>query len=293
MNPILINYPVINLTLHSYGALIIVGLLLALTISKCYARKLLISEQNVEDFIVWGMIGAILGARLIFVIIYWEDYIFRYPYTRILNKSILFPSALAFWEGGLVYWGGFLGGIIACILFTHYKKIRKSIFLDVIILGVPIAQTFGRLGCLFAGCCYGAIIQSENAIGLKFCLNSPAFKTFFNKTSPELTAYMISHNHTPALFPVQLLEASMTLIIYCLLLLIAHRKYFHGQVFICYSIFYSVGRIMLEIFRGDPERGYFFFQIFSVSQLISFIIILYSILICVLIFRKTTNNTSD
>src|SRR3989338_2521661 len=144
MHPVLINIPFLNQPIHTYGAFIVMGFLLALNVSKWQAKKLGLYENDVLDFGFWALIGGLIGARLVFILVDWQDYLINKPFTEIKSLGISIPSVLALWQGGLVYWGGFLGGFVACIIFTRARKLPKLLFLDIMVLGLPLAQAFGR-----------------------------------------------------------------------------------------------------------------------------------------------------
>lgn len=274
MHPILLNLPFINQPVHTYGALIVIGFLLALNVSKWTSQRLGFHEQDVMDFGFWALIGGLIGARAVFIAVNWQDYFIHKPWTEIQALGLQIPSALAFWQGGLVYWGGFLGGFVACIFFTRARNLPQLQFFDIMVIGVPLAQVFGRFGCIAAGCCYGEAMHSETALGLKFPPGSAAYDTLIHSTPEPVKAFMLEHAHTWPLFPSQLLESTGALLIFAILVFSSSRKYFHGQLLLTYAVLYSVMRSCLEMFRGDTERGYIIDGILSTSQFISLCVVI-------------------
>ena len=111
---------------------------------------------------------------------------------------------------------------------------------DVLAPGVVIGQAIGRLGCFAAGCCYGR--PAERALGgdLHRRLREPP-RGHARWTSP--------------LHPTQLYESLACFLIFFVLLWLAPRKRFHGQVVLAYVALYAVARFVLEFFRGDAARG--------------------------------------
>ena len=104
-------------------------------------------------------------------------------------------------------------------------------------LGMPsvaLAQAFGRIGCFWAGCCYGR--QTDSAIGFAYTCSDFA-------------------PNGVALFPTQLLSSALDFLNFLVLVLLAKKKKAEGQIAGLYLIFYSVGRFGLEYLRGDLERG--------------------------------------
>ena len=134
-------------------------------------------------------------------------------------------------EGSL---GGLIGGILAGFVYCKVKKISFFAYLDLIVPSIALAQGFGRLGCFLAGCCYGMEAHTAFAI------------TFTNSA--------FAPNGVP-LVPTQLISSAFNFANFAVLCLIASRKVSPGKVSACYLIFYSVGRFIIEFFRGDLIRG--------------------------------------
>ena len=126
--------------------------------------------------------------------------------------------------------------------------------LDVMAAVTCIVHGFGRIGCFMAGCCYG--VPTKGLLGVIF-------------TNPICQAEPLN---TP-LHPTQLYEAGFIFLILILLLSFKSRKQFDGQLFLIYLVAYATGRGILELFRGDLERGFVVNGILSNSQFISLIVI--------------------
>ena len=126
--------------------------------------------------------------------------------------------------------------------------------LDRIAITGCIIHICGRLGCFFAGCCHG--LPTDSFLGITF-------------SDPVSQAEPL---HT-ALHPTQLYEVTWIAIILVTLFMFKRHKRFEGQLFFIYIIMYSVGRSIIEIFRGDVRRGFIIDGILSHSQAISLVII--------------------
>ena len=143
--------------------------------------------------------------------------------------------------------------------------------LDVMATVTCIVHGFGRMGCFNAGCCYG--LPTQSFAGVVF-------------SNPVCQARPL---HS-ALHPTQLYE--LILIFGILIFLLFHKKYkrFDGQQFILYLIIYAAGRSVIEIFRGDIERGFIINNWVSNSQFISALLIGIAIFFYVKLSRKATFN---
>lgn len=164
------------------------------------------------------------------------------------------PSVQLFSASGFVFYGSLLFCIPTMLLFFKINKLPIFSMLDVMAIVTCIVHGFGRLGCFMAGCCYG--LPTDSFLGVTF-------------TDPACQAQPLN---TP-LHPTQLYEASFIFLLLIGLLILKRRKTFDGQVFFVYLIAYAVGRSIIELFRGDIERGFVIRNIVSNSQFISLLII--------------------
>ena len=143
------------------------------------------------------------------------------------------------------------------------------VYADVILPSVALAQGFGRIGCFLAGCCYGKETES-------------VFSVIFQNSE-------YAPNHV-ALIPTQLYSSGLDFLHFLLLLLIARNKKEDGQVTACYLIFYSIGRFVIEFFRGDIIRGSV--GILSTSQFISIFTGIAGIVLLIRIRKKRDSKSS-
>ena len=135
---------------------------------------------------------------------------------------------------GFVVYGGIIGGVLGGYVLSRIKHISFFQYADLVMPSVALAQGFGRIGCFLAGCCYGMPTHSHFAI------------VFHNSD--------FAPNNIP-LVPTQLISSGLDFL-HCLLLLYAAKKCKkQGQVVSLYLICYSLGRFVLEFFRGDLNRG--------------------------------------
>lgn len=295
MHPELFTIPFVNLPIHAYGVLIVMGFLLAVYIAYRQCLRLGKYENDVLDYAFWALVGGLLGARLVFIAVEWRSFFVDNPFTEVGSTGIKIPSVFAIWQGGLVYWGSFLGGFLAFVIFARARRLPMALLADVLVLGVPLAQMFGRLGCVAAGCCYGAEAYSLDASGhvvktfpftLSFPPGSSAFAGLYESASPAVKQLMMQLGTTMPLFPSQLAEALGTAILFFVLYFIAKNKRFHGQVVLSYMILYSVLRSTLELYRGDVVRGFVIDGVLSTSQFISVVVVLGSLIAMLWMWRR-------
>lgn len=252
MFPILLDFG--PFAIHTYGFFVALGLLAGIFLAGWEARRLHLDNDKIIDMCFYIVVAAIVGSRLLYVI--------QNPDT--FRTAPL--EALKIWKGGLVFYGGFAGALFVVMIYLKIYRLPLGIIADIAALSVPLGHFFGRLGCFFAGCCYGKYCEAPWAIRF---------------THPESLAPL----HTP-LHPTQLYESAANLMIFLILFFSRHRKQYHGQLFLIYVMLYGFIRAFIEIFRGD-FRGETVWGILSVSQAIGIGLALAAAVMLV-IFRKRT-----
>ncbi len=246
-------HPYINvagLELPVYGMIIIfsyiTGLLICASLGNLYGiqRKYILSSGS---FIAAGLL---IGAKVLYCITklpaFIADYGSLYSNYNLLDK-------IEYLFGGYVFYGGLIGAIVGILIFCKSFNFDSSSMINVLTPLIPYAHAFGRIGCFFGGCCYGMEYHGFGAITYPH-----------NPLSPSL--------HLVPRFPVQLLEATLNLILFFFLYYYT-RKYTPSKfkTLGIYLVCYSIIRFVLEFFRGDIIRG--FLLGLSTSQWISIILL--------------------
>lgn len=135
-------FEIFGITFYLYGLLIGLGVWVAIEIAL--ANRGEIKKKILEKAILWAVLGGVIGARLYHVIDYWKRYYSLNPLKTIY-----------FWEGGLGIWGAIGGGLLGLLIFCYFNKLKFLRYLDVLVIGVPLAQTIGRIGNFVNGELYG------------------------------------------------------------------------------------------------------------------------------------------
>lgn len=220
--------------MHWYGVMMALGFLAGLLNWRYLGRREGWDFGFCSDLLLWVMVAGILGARLAHVLSQWRSYLAE-------------PMSV-FWlhEGGLIYYGGFLGAGVALAIFARVRRLRLTALMDFVITSVPLGHALGRLGCFLNGCCHGVLYDGPLAV--QFPYKSPIW--WRQVDLQQITRF------TPEALPVhptQLYEALFNLVLYGLLL----RHYLHrrrdGEVLALYLLVYPVGRFLIEWLRGDPR----------------------------------------
>ena len=209
MHPILFHWGPV--TLYSYGVLLALGVLLAVRLASRRAGALGTTPARTADFVIWVVLGGLLGARVVYVLQNWPVYagtpleIFRLDH------------------GGLVFYGGLLGGFVTAGLLIRRWRWPLVATLGFFIPYGALAQAIGRLGCFFNGCCYG------KPTTLPWAVRFPG--------------------ETVARHPTQLYEAAALFLLYGVLRRVHATR--PSAVIGIYFLGYGGWRFLIEFLRGD------------------------------------------
>jgi phosphatidylglycerol---prolipoprotein diacylglyceryl transferase len=256
-------YPIVfhigSFAVHSYGVMMALAFLAGLWTATLRARREKISAERVADVTLWLMVGAILGARIVYVTTYWKQEFADQPISEIFMIQ----------HGGLVYYGGLIGATIAGMIYIHWKKMPLWKTADVFAPSIALGSVFGRIGCLLNGCCYG------RACSLPWAINFPADNPLHPPTTP--------------VHPTEIYDALLNFVLYVFLAWLFRRKKFDGQIFATYLILYAVFRSIVEYFRGDypPDHVHFTFGLTS-AQLVSVPIFIIGLALAAVLSRRTS-----
>ncbi len=223
------------LTIHGYGLMIALGFLLCVGMAMYRAKRHDLDPEAIVDIALLGIISGFLGAKLLYIIVEFKAFLAN-------------PLGVLGSEGFVVY-GGVAAGVLAGLIYCRRKKLVFLEYFDLAAPAIALAQGFGRLGCLLAGCCYGR--ETDAWFGITFPQGALA---------PSGVK----------LIPTQLISSVGDFLIVLLLILYHKRAKHTGDVGAAYMLLYGVGRFLVEFLRSD-ERGSIGFL--STSQVISIVVV--------------------
>ncbi|HEX5080970.1 MAG TPA: prolipoprotein diacylglyceryl transferase [Blastocatellia bacterium] len=253
MFPELFKIPFTNFSFNTYGVLLAAAFLGGMMLMARLAARDGLDKQKSIDLGLWVLAASLIGSKALMVITEW-DYYSQNP-GQILSLDFL--------RSGGVYYGGFLGAVIASVIVMRYYKLPWWRTSDAFAPGIILGQAIGRLGCFSAGCCWGKPTTAWYGV-------------HFSEKGHEITGVPVN----VALHPTQLYEAAAALLVLVVLLLIHRRRRFEGQVILAYAMLYSVVRFTIEFWRDDP-RG----EIYGLSTSQFIAIILFAGALPVFIYR--------
>lgn len=233
--------------IYWYALIILTGFFLGLLLVMSGSAKRGIKKENVSDIALYGLIFGIIGARIYYVLFSLDE--FANDFTGIFR----------IWEGGLAIYGGIIGAVISTAVYCRIKKINVLNAFDICCVGLLLGQAVGRWGN-FTNC------------------------EVFGKATDFVLGMSI--NDAEPVQPLFLYESVLNLIGVILLLLFRNRKTKHGQVFCGYIFWYSSCRLILEGMRDSEYILYVIPNVLGISQLVSAILIVLSVVGFVYITRS-------
>ncbi|HIC95296.1 TPA: prolipoprotein diacylglyceryl transferase, partial [Candidatus Bipolaricaulota bacterium] len=219
-------------TVRYYGLMYVIAIVVAIFLTRIEIRRkgLKLKMDDILDFVLISVPLGIILARLYYVLFMWETY------SR--NPGDIWKI----WEGGLAIHGGLIGGVIALLIFSRWKRVSFWQFADAIAPSVILGQALGRIGNFLNGDAYGIKTYLHAPFGLEFARGTPAYS--YARTTPPPDTYR--------LHPAMLYELVGNLIIFGLMWWwLRKREYKEGFIVSFYLIAYSLVRFVVEFFRGD------------------------------------------
>jgi phosphatidylglycerol:prolipoprotein diacylglycerol transferase len=254
MHPIL--FEVGGFPVYTYGVLLAAAYLLGLQFALWRAKPLGLDPNRVMDLGIWIIVSALVGAKLLLLIVEWDTY-WRNP-----------RELLTLIRSGGVFYGGLIAAVLVAMgyMWRHWMPIWSVS--DVFAPGIALGHVIGRVGCFFAGCCYGRPTDVPWAV---------IFRS-------EYTHQNVGTPLNIPIHPTQLYEAGAELLILGALLLLEKRgRPFPGRTFWAYMLLYGISRFIIEFYRGDT-RGTVL--TFSTSQFVSLLIVPISIVMLIVLARR-------
>ncbi len=256
-----------TLTIKFYGVIIALGFTLAALFGgrKAYVWKM--SLDHMVDVLIYGIIGAVIGARLYYVVFQWDYY----------KNNLL--SIFKIWEGGLAIYGGIIGGIIAAYFVCKKTGLPFLKLLDLIGMALPIGQGIGRWGNF----------TNQEAFGINttsiFGMTSDKIVDYINSHQQEFAENGIQMNPDLPVHPTFLYESVWCLLGFVVLFIVCQKFHkFDGQLILGYGIIYGLERTVVEGLRIDSL--YIGDTNLRVSQLVSLALVLVCTIITIYKFIK-------
>lgn len=238
------------LHINMYGIMFALGVFVASLLAIKEAKKRDIDKDVIWDLVSYLVVGIIIGARLFYILFYWPE-----------GVPLSLFEAIAVWNGGLAFFGGFIGALIAGYIFVKKNKLKFWMLADIFAIPLVVGHIFGRLGDYFTGGHPGNVADLPWSIYLDNALRHP----------------------------VVLYEIVGLIIIAVILLNLRRFSSFNGFLFSSYVMLYSVQRMILDFFRielTDPRY-------FGLTPTQYTVIILFVVAACFMVARFNRKEASS
>ncbi|HAZ06234.1 MAG TPA: prolipoprotein diacylglyceryl transferase [Acetobacterium sp.] len=227
-----------NVAIPTFGVLFLLGTGAAFLLGVYTARKYGITTMDAMFFGLFGIIGGISGAKILYIIVDLPNLLAN-PETALIRLA----------TGGAVFYGGLIGGILGGYFYTRIYHLHTIQFFDIAVPCLALAQAFGRIGCFFNGCCYGIPYEGIGAVYYPVGAYPPS---------------------GIGLFPAQLSESVFLFILTLVLITVLWKSKVPGLTTGVYLLASGLFRFINEFFRADPRGAIGFL---STSQFISLLVI--------------------
>ncbi|HEX7319846.1 MAG TPA: prolipoprotein diacylglyceryl transferase [bacterium] len=252
MRPTLIQIGPIGLP--SYGVMLLISFVVGLFLVKRSAKRYGISPAFVENLAFWIMVGVIVGGRLLYVFFHWSDF----------ESDILVIFKI--WTGGMMFFGSFIGALVAGLLYVRKQKVSPLLLSDLISPSFGLGEFFTRIGCFLNGCCFG--IPSALFWSVKFPFGSLPARAYSCDT---------------ALHPTQLYSSLFGLLLFFFLQKRLGEKHYRGELFAIYLVVSGLFRFGIDFIRHYENAANLL-----VNQFISGATVIAGIIMLVLVYKKKT-----
>ncbi len=214
--------------LPTYGVLVAIAFLVAIWLTGKLSAKVGLKSESVTNLAIYCALAGMAGAKLLMFLFDWRIYL--------LNPREIFTVATL--QAAGVYQGGLVLAILFAFVYMRRHGLPGLVTADVFAPGLALGHAIGRLGCLMAGCCWGAECHRPWAI------------TFTNPEAHALTGVPLG----VPLHPAQIYEAALEFLIFGFLYRRFHSPHREGEVIGWYLALYSVVRFVVEFFRNHEQE---------------------------------------
>jgi phosphatidylglycerol:prolipoprotein diacylglycerol transferase len=243
---------------------VIAGRLLAIRL----AERAGIARNHADHCATWTLVGAIVGCRLLYVVTNPDQF------DHLLD-------VFAVWQGGVVAYGGFVGGLVAAILYCRSHSISLLVWADCVAPSLCVGLGLTRIGCFLGGCDFGRVWEGPWAV--RFSAGSPAF------VEQRLLGLLPSGASTSLpVHPTQLYESVAGIALLFVVFAVLRRQRVPGYALATFALTYGVLRYGIEIVRADPHRGAV--GPWSTSQFIAIVTVAAALALLYLLRQRSENS---
>jgi len=252
-----------GLQITSFGVMLLLAFLAAGRVHRIGMAEEGLDPEQTWDLLLMAVLGGILGAKVYYVLL---------NYPRLIQD----PASLIFSRGGMVWYGGFLGGVGLVLWQIRRLKMKLPIQADITAPGLALAYAVGRVGCFLVGDDWGR--PTGSWVGIRFPQGTPPTRVdiierdFGITVDPQLVERF---GDVVPVHPTQLYEIGLSLLIFLFLWSIRRHRHARGWLFMLWLALAGMERFFVEFFRAKDDR---FFGTLTLAQVISLALVLVGLL---------------
>lgn len=269
MRQVLFHIPGTSVPVYGFGALLLVAFFAATWLLGRLARRQGLDPQRLTDLALWIFLWGIVGARIFYMVEHPEE----------------FDSPLSFfkiWQGGIVFYGSVMAGIVVFLYYTHVHQLPPWKVLDAFAATTALGIGIGRLGCLLNGCCWG------KPTNLPWAIRFPRASIPWRE---HLAQNQISESAawSAAVHPTQIYLALAGFLSLAVVMTYWRFRRRDGQVMSILMVVYAVTRFTIEYFRADVTPQ---FDGLTISQNISVLLFAGGVAMWIYLWRTAPSTLS-
>ena len=263
-------FTVFDFQIQWYGIIITIGLILALIYVLPRMKRFGLDADRAIDVIIGGVIGGIVGARIYYVLMRWDEY--KWDWKAIINTR----------NGGLAIFGGIIGGILIGYIIARIRKVKALPMLDVVSLGFLIGQGIGRWGNFVNQEAFGT--NTDSFLGMT---GGTIQRTIADGMSMDGDMYKngLEMLWEKPVHPCFLYESIWCLLGFVILAFWSKRRKYDGQIFLMYLTWYGAERFLVEGIRTDSLM----LGNIRISQALAAVIFVASVILQIVFFIRRKN----
>jgi len=228
-----------NFTITTFGVMMFLAFLSAAWATAPQYERRGISRELAWDLLAWVAIGGIVGAKVYYLALHWQD-LAANPLRELTSR------------GGLVWYGGLIGGVLAYYWQIRRRNLPVGDMFDSVAPGLMLAYAVGRIGCFLVGDDYG--LPTDSWVGIAFPQGAPPSTAGYLRSVGADIPASIPDATIMSVHPTQLYEVAAGLTLFAFLWWMSKRGLRSGQLFGLYLGLYGVERFLIEIVRAKGDR---------------------------------------
>ena len=267
MYPILFRIGSFEVT--TFGLMMFLSFMSAGWVLSIQLRRRNLNSEFAWDVLAWAAIAGIIGAKIYYLALHWPDLVAN-PVRELTSR------------GGLVWYGGLIGGVLAYYWQAKRHRMPLGPTFDAVAPALALAYAVGRMGCFLVGDDYG--LPTTSWVGIKFPQGSPPSTADNLRQIGADIPLDVPGNTVLAVHPTQLYEVGLALIMFAILWKLSSKALRSGQLFAVYFALYGVERFMIEFVRAKGDR---YILGLSTSQIMSVVLLILAVVLWTNAGRRT------